>query len=166
MHGIGGIALYGNVRCPGRGHEIAESHDIATPPLIAHKPMSGTMIPLVLKRRAAGSADLERSAPPAAHTWESLSGRSSARRIIFTYILTHLPDATLVTTLFLWSAHSIQSSLRHHTPPQTSHVSVSVTSTLHTTPQHVGAASAGLRRVCARTNVPSFRVYAFTCTSP
>ncbi len=34
MHGIGGIALYGNVRCPGRGHEIAESHDIRDPPVI------------------------------------------------------------------------------------------------------------------------------------
>ena len=36
------IALYGNVRvCPGRGHDIVESHDIATRASISHKPMSG-----------------------------------------------------------------------------------------------------------------------------
>ena len=163
MHGIGGIALYGNVRCPGRGHEIAESHDIATPPLIAHKPMSGTMIPLVLKRRAAGSADLERSAPPATHVGvvERAQLGASYNIHLHTYSLTrrHTRDHTL-------SLVRTFDSVITQTPHTSTNLARLSQRDLHTTPQHVGAASAGLRRVCARTIVPSFRVYAFTCTSP
>ena len=37
----GRIALYGNVRCRRRGHDIVGSNDIVTPPSISHKPTFG-----------------------------------------------------------------------------------------------------------------------------